>query len=297
MARKGRKKFDVWKYENRRAGTKLDVVVYHVKSPDYRDEIKEEHFAVEIPEIGIVEADKDLGALKKRVYEALNVKLSVEWRRMLHLTVKGSYSVLRTWGERTDDSLDVDDDDSIPDDEKHADDDCGVNVEIRVKAYEITETPTGQKLMRAYNGRSIGDATEGHPETGLDGDDDNYRRYRTPTMRCLVPDTLENRQAINQLMRGFDRLVSKMHELFAPETAQETLAGVLGIKLLDGVTLTPPSAGEAQPRASKCHVCGLTTTAQDGVLLNHYPKATSMEDRGAACDGSGQPVQEDAAAT
>jgi hypothetical protein len=102
-------------------------------------------------------------------------------------------------------------------------------VSLRVSQYEVAESKGGRKVHRCNDGS--GTVMEGLPETGARQSDS----WTESDMRALVPDTKENRQAIQSVIDGFGKLRDKLATLLSPEKIEKSLVQInAGMKLLEG---------------------------------------------------------------
>jgi hypothetical protein len=222
MARKppGRK-FDVWHYE--KDGNKMDVPV----------RIDGTTFGVVIDAMGIDLWSENLKQLQADVFKILDEKLALEWTPWLHITVHGNTERLRAkqWTEEEEEAFDWEEATAEQRREYSANEnELEISLTVRVQRYLLTTTPTGQKLSKQT--ARYHNPSEGWPDIGLDDysrSDDEDRH-----MQALVPDTPENREALNTLARDCQRLVDRLKELFAPDRVQSTLKGATHYLALSG---------------------------------------------------------------
>lgn len=222
MARKlpGRK-FDIWQYQN--DGNRMDVPV----------RVDGTTFGVVIEGMGIDLWSDNLKQLKNSVFKILEEKLALEWAPWLHITVHGNTERLQI-RERTEEEDDAFDWEQATAEERRQynanENELEISMTVRVQRYLLTTTPTGQKLSK-QTGR-YNNPHEGWPDVGLDDysrSDDEDRH-----MQALVPDTPENREALNILARDCQRLINRLKELFDPERAEATLKGATHYLALSG---------------------------------------------------------------
>jgi hypothetical protein len=81
-------------------------------------------------------------------------------------------------------------------------------------------------------------ATSGWPEVGKEPESTRGSYWQSNEMRSLVPDTAENRAALDEIARGFEALMQCLSDLLSPEQAEKTLANVKSIGLLPAANLT-----------------------------------------------------------
>jgi hypothetical protein len=219
MGRPGEKKVATWKYESR-AGT-LDVPVYMI---DYSQKGRYEQqqagkvavFRVKLDDPEIRLENTDINALKTEVWAAIKDKLSIVWRDMLYVQTEGNAH-----------GIDAKD----PEGYRRKGERGAGKVEFDYKPVQITEF-NGKKMSRhlesVYNGNSTwSTASEGWPEVG------HPSRYHygkdkvdRSEVRALIPDTPENRAALDQIADGFKALHKRLLGLLSPKSIERTLANV-----------------------------------------------------------------------
>jgi hypothetical protein len=228
MGRKGEKKVVVWKYAKDAAA--IDVVVYIVDQsnrPSYRDDKAKTFFRVSLPELDIEIEDPNIDNLKTLVWSELDSKLSINWTDWLYVDVDGDIDpIVRK--QDADEKPEEDPNELIA--ERAS---CSVSVSYRrVQLGEFGGTKMHRDLNSYHRGHYNYDkAREGWPEVGLKPEY-NYRRKRCRAMRSLVPDTAENRAALDLISAGFEGLLTRLSDLLSPEKCAGTLGNIESIKLL-----------------------------------------------------------------
>ena len=126
-------------------------------------------------------------------------------------------------------------------------------VTVKVDCVQLAETPQGKRhRWREVGGRyDAADAQgeKGWPATGVapESKESWRRKYENGDdrpLRALVPDTPENRLALEEVVAGFGRLRATLQQFLAPEKIHATLAAVAA----GGGPLALPPAPPAGPK-------------------------------------------------
>jgi hypothetical protein len=234
MGRRGEKKVTVWKYEKDKAS--LDITVYLVDASGGRHYSSREDgattfFRVEISDLDIREEHPDINILKHQVWAELDKKLAIKWTDWLYVEVSGDIDTIVR-------KLDADDD-PVEDPLDLVSEKARCNVVIEYSRLQLGQIGD-QKMQRDLNNYHQGKtyyntAREGWPDVGASEPDRWYKKSRE--MRALVPDTAENRAALDAISAGFDKLLQRLRDIMSPDKVLATLAGVkVGQLALPGVT-------------------------------------------------------------
>jgi len=233
MGRRGEKKVATWKYEKDKASLEMSVYLIELANDAYnsRQDGARTYFRVDVTELGISVDDTDINELKKKVWKELDTKLSIQWTDWLYVQVNGYVGNIIKKPEPDDDPI-TDLQDLIGKDAK-----CDITLEYeRLQLGQIGE----QKMQRDFNNYHNGhtyyaQACEGWPSVGKPVQDEYKWSHRSKDyfeMRALVPDTPENRTALDAISEGFGSLLKKLTDLLSPEKVNATLAEVKSIKFL-----------------------------------------------------------------
>lgn len=230
MGRRGEKKVAVWRYEKDKAA--LEVVVYLVDlgPRDYsgREDGARTFFRVEIPDLGINEDDTDINKLKISVWKELDQKLSIKWTDWLYVSVDGNIDTIVRRLEA--------DDDPVEDLMELVNRQANCSISIKYERLQLGQIGN-QKMQRDFNnyheGRTYYEtAREGWPEVGRKPP--AKHRWGTDNQQlALVPDTAENRAALDAISDGFGNLLKRLGEILSPEKAQSTLTNIKTTRLIE----------------------------------------------------------------
>ena len=223
MSRRGQKKVAVWKYVKDTAT--LDVTVYMVEVPKHEccnDGLKA-FFRVQVCDLGIDLTNSDINALRVELWKELDAKLAIKWTDWLYVEVDGDVDLIVRKRDP--------DDDRVEDPLDLISRKGGCNVSISYERLQLGEL-SGQKMQRYWDnyheGKTYYDTPHtGWPEVGKLTPSENPRWWDLDERktRCLIPDTIENRAALDVITGGFKSLLNKLHVLLSPENAQKTLTG------------------------------------------------------------------------
>lgn len=162
-------------------------------------------------------------ALEKRV----KANTSMEWMPYLYVEVSSSRSLEPPDPEDEDlDEEDENNDSFFQTKSGNTTAEHSMSVSIQVTELQLAETPDGDQKYREQSYYSKWKVMDGWPEVGLPQADPDERRWRFKPkheMRALVPDTPENRQAIENIREGMRMLARKLELVLAPENITSTL--------------------------------------------------------------------------
>jgi len=216
------KKFDEWLWRSP-LGDEVKIPVRVVKERGGRydaargkyvkGDTKLTYFQVVMPEYAINESDTDIESLREKVFEAIEMPFEVEWKPHLFIEIEGRDHPLKTamwkdWGLR----------EPAKDQTKHDDDD-GLNgkleIEIEISEWELGTTRQGRKVSRSLRqGHRQYRVQKGWPEEEVEGT--SYSGYCN---KVLLPDTHENRVALESLIQGISAFREQLDSLLHPEVA------------------------------------------------------------------------------
>ncbi len=242
MARHGVKQFTTWDYEDRVSGVKFKVpvsVVDEMKTTSYKSYGSEDgtYFRVQMEEPEIDERDTDINRLRKTVFAKIKTQLQIEWKSMLVVTVGVHRSRLFRKELKSD----------TPDTENSA------GGKFEVEWYRVQIAQRGkQKMQRGFNsyykpmhyGSAPGDkprevwgsASQGWPN--LTSENSRHRHGGGKSVMAMIPDTPENRQALESISDQIEKLYANLSKLLNAKHIEQTLAQIAKTGLL---ALTGPS--------------------------------------------------------
>lgn len=184
------------------------------------------------PQAGQPRAKLDTAQLRKELEKRVKAAVATEWLPYLVVSTKGSVRGLPAWNQRNVYGVDV------------------ADLTLEVRCVQLAETPQG-KRHRWSEPASPGSrehVCDGWPTQGLDLS--NLTRYRDPAdapVLALLPDTPENRAALEGVVQGFAQLRARLQDLLGPDRAQATLAQIAasgGSLLALGPAAPPPKKGK-----------------------------------------------------
>lgn len=210
------KKIETWKFEKNRSEILVPV---HLITPESHEKRKRLYFRCDLEEFDIHETSENLTTLKTKVFGALDRKTDLDWKPYLQLTVDGESEMFSEKPKTRNASI-------------------SVSLAVSVQPILLTKTKTGEKLHKDHPegvpGRS--QYQQSRSEYVQSGWPETKKRHlvygRTPTVVALVPDTPENRAALNLLSTDVGKLLERLLELFAPNAAEKTLANAVGVRWL-----------------------------------------------------------------
>jgi len=225
MGRKGRKKFTTWEFRDREV--KLLVPVHVVDDTDHNHTAKEVYFSVKMEEPEINEQDTDINRLRQTVFAKIKEQLSIKWRSMLVVEVECARHRLFDKRKKPD----------TMDTEYSGDGSLGVSwhrVQIATfgkqklsRTFNNYYKPWGPGLQKERPREVWNQGTEGWPEVGTIADRRGY-----PRIKAMIPDTPENRVALEAIADNIETLYRRLGKLLDSDQIENTLARVAGSGLL-----------------------------------------------------------------
>lgn len=236
MARHGVKKFTTWDYEDRDGAT-LHVPVQLVDATKTtsgrlgKDDAKT-YFLVQLDNPEIDEQDTDINRLRETVFAKIKEQLKIEWRSMLIVTVDSSRSRLFRKELKA----------ATPDTERNA------HGKLKLSWERVQIAQHGKnKLQRDFNNyyKPFGYTKErgekprevwnrghdGWPTLGA-GENHKHRAGRARSVGAMIPDTPENRLALEAISDQIEKLYDGLSKLLNSTRIEETLAKVAASGLL-----------------------------------------------------------------
>lgn len=217
MARTGRKKVDTFLIEDADRGISVKVAVFLVARGTAK------LFACEERDLGIEEEDTDIQALHDRVHELVLERGQLAWQNWLYISVKGT---VKNFAPRMGKDIDM------SDRAAHGD------IDLNITQVQVATTHSGKQVHR-FSKDLYGPVTtldkltkDGLPPVGA-----SNPYHGQEVMAALIPDTDENRAAIESIIAGMEQLRLKLHWFLHPVRAELSLA-----KLVGGLFLPAPEA-------------------------------------------------------
>jgi len=238
----GRKRIDTWVLKLE--GRTIKVHVYLIK--EYKPYTESTHFRAE-PEgfDDVSDWDENLDQLRRKITVTLRSKLTIKWTRMLHVRMLGRYGQLSKiepcttlFSHREDTGVKFVGDES---DTYQLGEDVSADLQVTVEALLCGVDDSGNKFTRG--GHGWGNRTRaGWPEeNAIQGQFSDDRRNKG--VAALVPDTPQNREALNFLFSEMNRLKEHLARLMTPAQLQETLSKTVG-----GLLALPPPPQEKKAK-------------------------------------------------
>lgn len=200
------KKIDTWEFKIHGERIYIDVRLEKIGRHS-----NETEFTVVDERFGLRMSDKDINKLRREVLALVTERLKVEWATYYLVEFSGSAPP-----EPGDDAGMEDDRDF----------NCSITTNLKIECYELGTRPDGTKCYRTQGSSRVYD---GEPDTG-----EAEQMWRETTMRCLVPATAENKEALDTIVKAFHLLSGKLHKFFDPQVVQKNLLQASGLVLLEG---------------------------------------------------------------
>ncbi|KKL74360.1 hypothetical protein LCGC14_2065680, partial [marine sediment metagenome] len=216
------KKFDEWVWRSP-LGDEVKIPVRVVKERERRySSVRDRHvkgdtkltyFQVVMPEYAINEADTDIESLREKVFKAIEVPFEIEWEPYLFIEIEGGDYPLKTvmwkeWGlrEPTEAQTKYDDNDGL---------NGKLEIEIEVSEWELGTTKQGRKVSRSLrHSKRLYQVRKGWPEEEAEGT--SFNGYCN---KVLLPNTPENRLALESLIQGISAFREQLDRLLHPDVA------------------------------------------------------------------------------
>jgi hypothetical protein len=232
------KKFETLEYHDREDGVRIKVPVRMVKSArsNYADTDRDARFefVVTMPDFAIHDRDKDLNALRDRVFEEIKKKRSTTWEDFLHVFAGGDFPTTGDYAN------------SQPDSYAFAEEGCefvslDVALKLDVRPVRVGTRYDGTKVHTEDRSHHT---SEGLPRLGPGEEPWSGHSNRTRGIYSLIPDTLENRAALVEIVKAMEKVHEMLRHIVHPDNIHRTLEM---IKQGGGLALPAPAAPAAQP--------------------------------------------------
>jgi hypothetical protein len=213
------RKFTTWEY--RKAGRPLRKVEVRVQE-QHSGRRTSTSFYVRIPELQLELRHKDVDQLRALVFAELDKRDEIKWVPWLHVTVEGDIDVMHD-PDASDDALPK----------------GNIRSSLRLHYDRVLLADDGdRKLSRGVNddGEPEKCVFDRWPEVGEKkvhrGTYDNEKWKHE--IAALVPDTEENRRALDAISTGMANLLQKLGSLLSPTRIEKTLLQIQksGVPLL-----------------------------------------------------------------
>jgi hypothetical protein len=251
MARRGIKRAFEWKYVD---GTvTLTVPVFVVNRDEQSDrggyfekDKPTTYFRVQMEDPEIDEHDVNIDELKKRVFAGIKQKLEIPWRDVLHVEVDGDRERLfkkKTAADTKDTEASARVNVSVHWTRHQIAEVRGKKVSRRFQSwYEPTQLDDNHRVIKLPGREQFSSMSDGWPDTGRPTD--RWNKADKTRIAALVPDTPENRLALEQIADGFDQLHKRLMGLLAPKAIEKTLANIGDAGLMLPAPAAPEIFGE-----------------------------------------------------
>lgn len=176
-------------------------------------------FQAEIREHDIDVRDTDATRLRETVDKQFRERLQIDWQPFLRVCFGGSRDNLIDSGEIRDSF------------HKNA----RARMKIEIERLWIGTAPDGQKMHCVNYGEVStrhGNVRKGLPDTGKVDSHFWHSSYDGDGVAALIPDTEENRIALQSIIDDMEKLSNRLREVFSQEQIETTLALTGSNKLL-----------------------------------------------------------------
>lgn len=243
MARRGHKHFTTWKFEHR--GISFDIPVQLIddaRAANWRSSSGDKtYFRVTIEDPEIDERDSDINRLRETVFKKIREQLTIDWSSVLVVHVKSNRESLFKDSGRGRKKL------NLPPDTPNTRDDASAGLDISWERWQIATfkrkkiarrfsnfyEPFGSGIERGEQAREVfHTAGNGWP---LDKDATGHH-LNGGEERCvsaMIPDTAENRLALESIADQLGQLASKLKFLMSGAQIEATLQQVATHSLND----------------------------------------------------------------
>jgi len=203
--------------------------------------------------LDIDEQDHDIDVLRVRMQKLINERSNVVWSPYLHVEVLGDRS-------GTDDDGEVQKGDLF---EVYKHRNPRMQIKISIEQIELT-TIDDEKRHRYSEHSGRHDPRDGWPSVGrfgeLDPEEPKDIAHTLTATSALIPDTPENRAALERIREGFAAIVERLDALLAPTLIEDTFAllatGRVALRLAEDVGPKATIVGtinQAAPRKRTRH--------------------------------------------
>lgn len=215
------KKFDEWVwYSPDNEEIKIPVRVVQEKElhlEDYQTlagSTARTYFQVVMPEYVINEYDTDIEELRGKVFAAIEKPFEISWTNVLVIEISGQDHPLK-WEKYKDWELREPSSKQFRLGEQVG---LGGKIEISlaVERWEIGTTRNGRKVSRKRDSERNNHIRKGWPEAVEAGE--NFSGFYN---KVVLPDTEDNRTALEALIQGLSAFREKLDELIHPERAEK----------------------------------------------------------------------------
>ncbi len=222
-SRRGVRKFTEWVYHDKDVKLKIPVQVNDrsASGVSYPSDESPIVFQVKMEDPPIDLKHADVNELKKLVWAEVKGKVAIEWKPHIFIEFHGSAEPINMAPKREGDHW-------RPFQQKYT------SVRLDVKFLDLAELSNGQQYHRHRTDHHTSLTQDGWPEVGPEKESSHFRKDEG-RMRGMIPDTPENRQAINNLINGFNALIASMQHILSPAVlpvALEQLVRVGNLKAL-----------------------------------------------------------------
>ena len=209
--------FTTWKLRVKDEEVEVYVRYQELNSGKGEDECR---FIARAEKYGVKVEGTDIAKIKEDVYARLCDKVGIEWTPMLHVAFQSEVYLL---GE-----------------ERHTGKNGLTRIRFRISQEELSQDIDGKTLQKGYLG---------HPERAEYVGNIKFDNYQNAIYEdengtgraAFIPDTPENRMALNEINMRLAAVMDHLRDLLAPDNIQNTLTRVAEIKFLQ------LSAGEGEP--------------------------------------------------